>query len=114
MHHFLVAAAKMDLAMPMLCRVVRMAHQRPARAVPKHLSVTQPVAPALRVAGGTRGVVMGVPGATMGLLRTSMAMGSSTAADVDPAMRRADSRHRRKRRRRLWSGLQVRRRSRWN
>src|SRR4051812_2522858 len=56
MHHFLVAAAMMDLAIPMLCRVVRMAHQRPTRAVPRHLPVTQPVAPALRLAQRTRRV----------------------------------------------------------
>jgi hypothetical protein len=49
MHHFMVMmdAAMMDLAMlmrcrvmPMLCRVVRMAGERPARTVPEPLPVT--------------------------------------------------------------------------
>jgi hypothetical protein len=57
---------------------------------------------------------MGMPRAAMGLLRTAMGMGSSTTADVDPAVRRAHSGHRRKRRRWRGSDLRVRRRSRWN
>src|SRR5947209_9715108 len=87
--------------MPMLCHVVRMADERPARTVPKHLPVTQSAAPAFGLARETRGAVMRVPRAAMGLLRTAVGMGSSTAVDVDPAVRRARSRHRSKRRRGL-------------
>ena len=121
MHHFMVDAATMNLVMPMRCRVmpmlchmVRMADQRSARTMPKHLSVTQPVAEALGLARVTRGVVAGVPRAPMGMVRTAMSVRGSTTADIDPAVRRADSRHWRKRRRCFGSGLRVRRRNRWN
>jgi hypothetical protein len=99
--------------MPMLCHVVRMACERPARAVPEHLPVVEAAAPAFRLARQTRGAVMGVPSAATGVLRTGVRMGSSTALNVDPAVRRARSRHRWKRWR-LGSGLRVRRRGWWN
>jgi hypothetical protein len=124
MHHFTVMmdAVMMHLVMPMLCRlmpmlrrVVRMPNQGLARAVPKPLPMGHAAAPAFGLARETRGVVMGVPPcAAMGLRRTAARMGSSTAADVDPAVRRARSRHRGKGRRGLGSGLRVRRRGRWN
>jgi hypothetical protein len=78
MHHFMVM---MDLAMlmrcrvmPMLCRVVRMADEGSARVVPKHLPVAEAAAPALRFARRTRGAVVGVPSAAMGVLRAATGM----------------------------------------
>jgi hypothetical protein len=100
--------------MPMPRHVVRMADERPARTVPKHLPVTQPAAPPLGLARRTRGVVTDVPRAAMCLVRMAMSISNSTTADVDPAVRRSHARHRRKRRWWLGSGLRVRRRSRWN
>jgi hypothetical protein len=122
MHNFVVMAdpvvmnpvTPMRCWVPMLCRVVRVPHECPARAVPKHLPVTQPAAPAVSPARGTRDVVMSVPGFAMGAVRAAMSMSRSTTVHVDPAVRRARSRHGRKRRWRLGRNLLLRRRSRRN
>jgi hypothetical protein len=81
MHRFMVmmevvmmGAAMLNLVMPMLCPVVRMAGERPARVVPEPLAVAQIVAPALRLARRTCGAVMGVPSLAMGVLRAATDM----------------------------------------
>jgi len=60
--------------MPMLCPVVRMAGERPARTVPEPLPVAQAAAPALRFARRARDAAVGAPSAAMGVLRAAMGM----------------------------------------
>jgi hypothetical protein len=122
MHRFMVrVAVMMNVVMPMHCRVmptpcyaVRVADERSACAVLKPLPVAQAAAPSLSLAGGVRGAMARMAGVVVGVVRTGIGMGTSTTTDVDPAVRRPRSRHGRKRRWCLRSGLQVRRWSRCN
>jgi hypothetical protein len=75
MHRLVMMDADVtDLVMPMLCRAVWMAGERPARIVPGPLPVAEAAAPSLRLVRGTRGVMMGMRGAAVGTLRAAMGM----------------------------------------